>query len=442
VRLLAVLAGLALAIAPGAARGQIFVASTPHPDFTVGPLLVRASVTPAIGPTVIDVFFSLVIPPRRSAIDLEQDIHLLWPGALRGTQGGRDEALVRFAESRGFTVVGAGAMPLYARTLYRTRGAPDEEAVPSGAPYVTFVQDVETIGRSTPVTWIRIPWNPKLVNRAWLMDVRLTAEGFIQPKAASWLEHMFSGPRYRAVLSFNDVRGRGAFPLYLEHRDRVIRLSEDPAQLLVTFADADHLKIDELAPPSASRRHSQARGGNEVVSLFLDRSEGLLPQALTVQFGYFTSLQTWAPVLIPFLFFVAGNVAGVFVRTLAERLRRILSARVSFWPAGGPAVRAGGVSLSRDTLDRIVPGETTYEEVVRLCGPETEQHEDVRGGHRTLAYRGRRVVPEPRRTFGWFRTVSHWNVEHHEVEISFDGDRVADVQARVSRTRPSSPDEV
>src|SRR4030095_258866 len=47
----------------------------------------------------------------------------------------------------------------------------------------------------------------------------------------------------------------------------------------------------------------------ESVSLFLD-AEGLSPQTLTVQFGYFTRLQSWAPILIPVLFFVLGNGAG------------------------------------------------------------------------------------------------------------------------------------
>ena len=50
-------------------------------------------------------------------------------------------------------------------------------------------------------------------------------------------------------------------------------------------------------------------------------------------------------------------------------------------------------------------------------------------------YRGQRVVPHRRRSFGWFATVGHWDVEDHEVQIDFDRDRVRDVQARVRRSR-------
>ena len=49
--------------------------------------------------------------------------------------------------------------------------------------------------------------------------------------------------------------------------------------------------------------------------------------------------------------------------------------------------------------------------------------------------RGQRVVPHRRRSFGWFATVGHWDVEDHEVQIDFERDRVRDVQARVRRSR-------
>ena len=53
-----------------------------------------------------------------------------------------------------------------------------------------------------------------------------------------------------------------------------------------------------------------------------------------------------------------------------------------------------GVILSSAALDRITPGETTYQEVLRL-----------------------------------------WDIEHHEVVIEFDGDHVRDLQADVRRMR-------
>src|SRR5262245_56371306 len=42
----ALLVALLLAAAPGAASGQVFIATQPKPEFTVGPLFVRANVGP------------------------------------------------------------------------------------------------------------------------------------------------------------------------------------------------------------------------------------------------------------------------------------------------------------------------------------------------------------------------------------------------------------
>ena len=43
--------------------------------------------------------------------------------------------------------------------------------------------------------------------------------------------------------------------------------------------------------------------------------------------------------------------------------------------------------------------------------------------------------PHHGRRFGWFSTVSHWDVEQQEVQIDFEGERVRDIQARIRRTR-------
>ena len=62
-------------------------------------------------------------------------------------------------------------------------------------------------------------------------------------------------------------------------------------------------------------------------------------------------------------------------------------------------------------------------------------------GHseRRLIYRGRRLVPHRQRSFGWFATVSHWDVEQHETEVRFEADRVSNVQAHVRRSRLVAP---
>jgi hypothetical protein len=80
--------------------------------------------------------------------------------------------------------------------------------------------------------------------------------------------------------------------------------------------------------------------------------------------------------------------------------------------------------------------------VVKLCGSNFEQHEQLAApDRRTLVYRGRRIIPERRRRFGWLATVAAWAVERHEVEIDIEGDRVRDVQARVRRSRLAALDD-
>ena len=435
---------LALAFWTGPARAQIFIASRPHPDFALGPLFIRASVEPSLGPVTIDIFWSLVVPPTRSAADLEQDLFLLWPGEViaEPALGKPDGALAEYVEKRGFTAVGEGRVTLLSRNLY-TMGADNRrEVIPGGAPFVTFVRQGGALGLTSPVSFLKIPWTPKLVNPVWLMNLKMRARGLIKDKPGTWVEHTFWGPRHRLSLSFNEVRSRALFPMYFQHRDRILRLADEPAQLLVDFADSDHLKIDDLSPQSSKRQLSETRDKTETVSLYLDRSEGLTPQTLTVQFGYFRGLQSWAPVLIPALFFLLGNLAGPLLRDVATRLTRTVGARVHFGRGGnGAPARRRGVVLSRETLAKIMPEQTTYDEVVRLCGPNFEQHEQLAApNRRTLIYRGRLIIPERRRRFGWLATIDHWALEHHEVEIDVEGDRVRDVQARVRRSRLASPE--
>ena len=100
--------------------------------------------------------------------------------------------------------------------------------------------------------------------------------------------------------------------------------------------------------------------------MFLD-SEGLSPQTLTVQFGYFTRLQSWAPILIPVLFFVLGNGAGVLVRTMTERISKRLTGRVKFGrPRETPQVRAARRGARRRDAGPDPPGRD--DATRRCCG--------------------------------------------------------------------------
>src|SRR4029450_2429074 len=75
-----------LSSAPRSAIAQVFIASQPKPDFTIGPLFVRANVGPKAGPIDVTVLFS-VVPAAAAKDQPAQDLYLLWPGAVDGEPG-------------------------------------------------------------------------------------------------------------------------------------------------------------------------------------------------------------------------------------------------------------------------------------------------------------------------------------------------------------------
>jgi len=177
--------------APGGAAAQVFLASEPHPYFTIGPLTIRGTVTPALGPMPVDIVFSLVVPSGRSP-DIGQDIYLLWPGAVTGERGAAgDPTLARWARERGFDMVAEGRAVLTTRNLYRKRGDPEASPEPGGAPFVTFGRASIRNGLHASATYVRLPWTPKMVNRTLEMNLKLTLDDVIREKRASWLEQIF-----------------------------------------------------------------------------------------------------------------------------------------------------------------------------------------------------------------------------------------------------------
>ena len=48
----------------------------------IGPLFIRAGVGPELKPVVVEILWSVAVPPGRTAGDLGQDLYLLWPGGL------------------------------------------------------------------------------------------------------------------------------------------------------------------------------------------------------------------------------------------------------------------------------------------------------------------------------------------------------------------------
>src|SRR2546421_5121536 len=98
-------------------------------------------------------------------------------------------------------------------------------------------------------------------------------------------------------------------------------------------------------------------------------------------------------------------------------------------------------SLTSERLAEIKPGQSTYDDVVRLCGMPDEQHRRASAGERyTLVYRATHRRPERGLSVGWLTAVRHWDIERYEVEIELDGERVEDVVFHVRRSRASAPD--
>src|SRR5438445_6929864 len=234
--------------APDFAHGQVFLASRPNPEFTIGPLFVRATVAPDTEVVTLDILWGLVIPPNTAAASFGQDVYLVWPHSVDGgsTAGAADPVLAAYVKSRGFTPIAEGRLPLLAKSLYRIGEELPPEPVKGGAPFVTFVRQGGPLGLTSPVTYVRIPWTPLLANRTWLMNLKMELTDLMKRRKATWIEDLFWGPQHTTSLTFNDTRPRALLPLYFERADRVARLADDPAQLLVNLRDADHLKIYEL----------------------------------------------------------------------------------------------------------------------------------------------------------------------------------------------------
>ena len=426
-------------LAPPPASAQLFFSSRPEPPFAIGPLMIRASVKEGVSPVSVNVLWSLVIPASARSTDVAQDLYLLWPGEVQdgGEPAKPDPGLVKLVEAHGFSIIGDGRLGLFALSVSDRSGGRPPEPQPGGASFVVFVQEGGTLGLSPPASLIRIPWTPRLADSAWLMDLRMKASGLVKPRKASWTERVFTGGHSQLTMSYNEVRDRPLFGMYMANRDRAVRLADAPAELVATFAQSDRLKIDQVFPPTAIRRVSETEESTEVVSLFVDKSEGITPQSLAVQFGYFSRFQAWELILIPALIFMIGQAIGPVLGRTGVRIANAIAARVHVgrWNGALPA-RESGVILSRATLAKIVPGETTQDEVIQLCGSDMEQYEQFPASdRRALVYRGRRLVPKGRRIFGWLSTVRHWEEERHEVRIELEGAVVRDVHAQIRYAR-------
>ena len=338
--------------------------------------MVSATVREETGPVPVVVTWSLLLPPDRQAADVAQDIYLLWPGEIRNDAPTQkpDAALARYVTDRGFDVIGEGRAGLLARGL--ADGATEVQA--AGAPFVTFVQ-TGALGLSPPATFIRIPWTPRLADRSWLMELTLNVAGLVKPQKLGWVETIVRGGPSRVAIGFNEVRDRPLFPMYLAHRDRVVHLADAPAELVVQFPQSERLKIDEVYPPTSIRRLSETLDSTQVVSLFLDSRRRHHPAAargavrLLLAHPDRAAGGRPAPHLRPRP--GDGSAAGARPRAPDRRGGRARAAR----RVARRARPRAGVILAREVLERIVPGKTTLDEVIGLCGPPVERQEQFPG---------------------------------------------------------------
>ena len=168
------------------------------------------------------------------------------------------------------------------------------------------------------------------------------------------------------------------FSMYYWQRDNVLPVAS-PARLVANFARADHLAVDEMFPPAARREPSPSQPATDVVSLFLEPTEALTPQVLRVEFGYFSRLQSWGPILIPALFFALGNAAGALVRGFAERLTR----RLGGWlQLGRQRASASGLDTRHghrraSAWRPSFPARRPTRRCCALCGSQVEVREDL-----------------------------------------------------------------
>jgi len=376
------------AAAPTAGHGQVFLASRPHPEFLIGPLFVVAQVSPGLAPVTVNLSFSLTVKPGVRKADINQDLYLLWPAEVsEGTAPGQsDPRLTREVETRGFAVTGSGRLLMRSRDRMQVGTVALGEPLDVAASYVAYTRPGAQTGS---VTYIKIPWTPKLADQLAVVTLVLPLRGLIAPKATTWLDEFFWGRRQVITIGFGDLGppALGLFSLYYERRDRVVHLAREYSLLIANFADSDHLKIEEITPAMAVRRQSRVRAGGEVVALTLLPSLDTTAQSLRVQFHYFSGRINWRPVVISALILLVTNFAGVlmFSTDMTRRIKRRRRARRRF---AAVAASPNGNVPSRETLVTLIKVGTPYDEVVARFGRPDEEHERLTPpGRRTMIYR-------------------------------------------------------
>ena len=409
------MAAFLCAAAPAVGHGQVFLASRPHPEFLVGPLFVVANVSPGLGAVTVNLSWSLTTKPGHRAADIRQDLYLLWPAEVAESTapGPAEPQLIREIEGRGLAVVASGRLLLRGRDRMQLGTAALGEPVEVVPSYVTFTRPG---GQTGAVTYIKIPWTPKLADPLAVVTLALPLRGMIVQKATTWLNDLFWGRRHVLTTGFGDLGppSLGLFAFYYERRDRIVHLAREYSLVIANFADSDHLKIEEISPATAVRRQSRVRAGGEVVALTLLPAQDTTAQSLRVQFQYFSGAINWRPVVISALILLVTNFAGVLMlgTDVSRRIRRRRRRR-----RFEAAAAANGTAPSRETLITLIPAGTRYDEVIARLGRPDEEHE--------------RLTPPGRRTLVYNSAAN--GADQQEVAIELRDDRVTEVTCVTSR---------
>jgi hypothetical protein len=417
-----------------AASAQVFLAAQPHPEFKIGPLILSAAVPRDLGPVQANLSWSLSAPNGRVAVPREP-LYLLWPREVAAptADGPADPEVARYVKERGLEVLATGRLVLRARDRSRIGTGNFGESLDVQASYATFARPgFPQLGVGT---YMKIPWTPALASGQTIVTLGMPLNGMIGQKPASWFAELFWGRRWIVTSSFGDV-GQIAlplFPIYFDRREHLVHLARDFSLMTLNFADAHQLRIEEIAPPAATRRGSRVRAGAESVSLLLPGGDGLASHVLRVEFNYFTGSIAWRPILVSLVLLALGNVMGTIM--LGQSVGALV--RRWFWLGRGglPPARRTGAVITPDTLRAIEPGRSTHADVVRLCGLPQEERQRRAGQQRTLVYRGTVLTTHRKFGVGWLATVSHRELEQHEVVVEIEDDRVRDVEARIGRSR-------
>ena len=398
---------------PSAASAQIFLASKPHPGFAIGPMFLIANVRPDRAVTV-NLSFSLTVRPGASRRAMEQDLFLLWPAEVTESTapGPADPALARDL-TEGFTVLTSGRLQLRSRDRILVGTGQLGDVLPEVASYVTVTRRGPLANQISPVSYIKIPWTPKLTDPLTVTTLVIPLRGLVTPKPASWVAETFWGRRWILTVGFGDL-GSPLLPLYaiyFEHRDRVVPLAREFSQAIAIFSDSDHLLIDDIEPASATRRPSRLQAGSEVVALVLRPGEGMAPQNLTVKFSYFAGSIAWRPILVSAGLLLLGNVAGaiMFGREMFGVMRKRRRAR-----AGAARLRAEWLTGNAQAATLL--GAATYDDVIARWGlPDEDRERLSTPGRRTIVYRAQN------------------NGQAHEVEIEIADGLVTEIERRILR---------